>query len=40
MLVDPTDPELLAVSGSDVLEVTDGVFARVAPSITVVLNVA
>ncbi len=30
MLVDPADPELLLVFGSDVLEVTDGVFARVA----------
>ena len=40
MLADPADPELLLVSGSDVLEVTDGVFARVVPSVTVALNVA
>jgi hypothetical protein len=40
MVADPADPELLVVSGSVVLEVTDGVFARVAPSLTVVLKVA
>ena len=40
MLTDPADPELLLVSGSCVLDVTDGVFARVVPSATVVLNVA
>jgi hypothetical protein len=40
MTADAADPELLLVSGSDVLEVTDGVFVRFAPSLTVVLNVA
>ena len=40
MVVDPADPELLPVFGSDVLEVTDGVFARFVPSATVALNVA
>jgi len=40
MLADPADPELLLGSGSDTLEVTDGVFARVVPSVIVALNVA
>jgi hypothetical protein len=40
MLTDPADPEFLVVFRSDVPEVTDGVFARIAPSVTVVLNVA
>ena len=40
MLADPADPELLLVSGSDVLDVTDGVFTRVVPSVTVAPNVA
>jgi hypothetical protein len=40
MIADPADPELLVVFGSGVLEDTDGVFARVAPSVAVVLNVA
>jgi hypothetical protein len=40
MLVDPADPELLVVSGSKVLEVTEGVFARAVPSATEALNVA
>jgi hypothetical protein len=40
MLVDPADPELLLVFGSDVLEVTDGVFARAVPSGTEALNTA
>jgi hypothetical protein len=40
MIADPADPELLVVSGSGVLEVTEGVFARVAPSVIAVLNIA
>ena len=32
MLVDPAGPELLLVSGSNVLEVTDGALTRVVPS--------
>jgi hypothetical protein len=39
MIADAADPELLVVSGSGVLEVTDGVFAKV-PSAAVALNVA
>jgi len=40
MLAVLADPELSLGSGSDVLEVTDGVLARVVPSVTVALNVA
>jgi hypothetical protein len=40
MVADPADPELLLVFGSNVLEVTEGVFARLVPSATVALNVA
>jgi hypothetical protein len=40
MTADPADPELLPVFGSDVLEVTEGAFARLVPSATVALNVA
>ena len=40
MIADPADPELLPVFGSNVLEVTDGVFARAVPSATEALNVA
>jgi hypothetical protein len=40
MVVDPADPELLLLSGSDVLDVTDGVFTRVAPSLTMAPNMA
>jgi hypothetical protein len=40
MVADPADPELLLVSGSAVLDVTDGAFTRLVPSGTVALNVA
>jgi len=40
MIADAADPELLVLSGSGVLEVTDGVFARFGTSTIVGLNVA
>jgi hypothetical protein len=40
IVVELPDPVLLLASGSDVLDVTDGVFTRFVPSVIVVLNVA
>ena len=40
IFTDVADPELLLLSGSGVLELTEGVFTRFVPSVTVVPNVA